>query len=64
MAIFDDDEAPKKKLAHQVGEDLSKLSIEELGERIAILQAEITRIEESVAAKRADADAAETFFKR
>jgi len=63
MAMFDD-EAPKKRIAHAVGEDLSKLSIEELGERIEILKAEIGRIEAALAAKRASADAAQTFFKR
>ncbi len=63
MAAFDD-EAPKKKLVHEIGEDLSKLSIEELGERIEVLKAEISRIEAALNAKRASADAAETFFKR
>jgi uncharacterized small protein (DUF1192 family) len=64
MAIFDDEESPKKRTVHQVGEDLSKLSIQELGERVEILRAEIARIEQAAAAKRASADAAETFFKR
>lgn len=63
MAILDED-APKKKAAHEIGEDLSKLSLAELAERVAILKGEIGRIEAVAAAKRASANAAESFFKR
>jgi uncharacterized small protein (DUF1192 family) len=59
-----DEDAPKKKPAHEVGEDLSKLSLYELAERIETLKTEILRIEEAIAAKRASADRAATFFKR
>lgn len=63
MPIFDE-EAPKKKLAHEIGEDLSRLSLHELSARVALLKAEIERIEAAAAAKRASASAAEVFFKR
>jgi uncharacterized small protein (DUF1192 family) len=63
MAIFDEEPA-KKKLAHEVGEDLSRLSLDELAARVALLKAEIERIEAAAAAKRASASAAEGFFKR
>jgi uncharacterized small protein (DUF1192 family) len=63
MAIFDDD-APKKKMVHEIGEDLSKLSLDELAERVEILKAEIARIEAAAANKRASATSAETFFRR
>ncbi len=63
MAIFDED-IPKKKTVHEVGEDLATLSLEELAERIAILKAEIARLEAAANAKRASASAAQTFFKR
>jgi uncharacterized small protein (DUF1192 family) len=63
MAIFDE-EAPKKKAVHEIGEDLSKLSLDELAERIEMLKAEIERIEEAAAAKKASADVAASFFKR
>ena len=59
-----DEEAPKKKPVHEIGEDLSKLSLFELAERIEMLQAEIVRIEQAAAVKRASADHAATFFKR
>jgi uncharacterized small protein (DUF1192 family) len=62
VPIFDE-EPPKKKTAPEIGEDLSKLSLHELAERIEILQAEIARIEETLAAKKASADVAASFFK-
>ncbi len=64
MAITDDEDAPKKKLKHELGEDLSTLSLDELDERIALLEAEIARIAAAIAAKKASADVAASFFKR
>jgi uncharacterized small protein (DUF1192 family) len=63
MALFDE-ELPKRKAELTVGEDLSKLSIAELEDRIARLKAEIVRVEEAVAAKRASLGVADSFFKR
>lgn len=63
MAIFEE-EAPGKKLAHAIGEELSVLSIEELEERIVVLRAEIGRIEAAIGVKRASADVAKSFFRR
>jgi uncharacterized small protein (DUF1192 family) len=63
MAIFDED-APKKKPVHELGEDLSKLSLDELADRVDMLKREIVRIEEAAAAKRTSADVAASFFKR
>jgi len=63
MPMIDED-APKKPPKHELGEDLSSLSLAELDERILLLKAEIGRIEEAIGAKRAGADAAATFFKR
>ena len=63
MPLFDE-EAPKKKKVHEIGEDLSTLSLAELADRIAALKAEIVRIEQDIAAKRASADLASSFFKR
>ena len=62
MPLFDE-EAPKKKLAHEIGEDLSKLSLDELAARVAVLKAEIIRLEAAADAKRASALAAASFFK-
>ena len=63
MVTFEE-EAPKKKTAHEVGEDLSKLSIDELEERVVVLKREIARFEAAAEAKRASADAAHSVFKR
>ena len=45
MAVFDDDDRPKKKVAHEIGQDLSLLSVEELALRIQLMQDEIKRLE-------------------
>jgi uncharacterized small protein (DUF1192 family) len=63
MALFDE-ELPKRKTELVIGEDLSRLSIEELQERIATLKAEIARVEEALGLKRASQGAAEAIFKR
>ena len=60
---IDDDDRPKKKISHEIGQDLSLLSVEELTGRIALLKAEIARLEEAAGKKRASKDAANTFFK-
>jgi uncharacterized small protein (DUF1192 family) len=64
MAAFDDEDKPKKKIAHELGEDLTKLSLDELASRLALLRAEIVRIEAAAAAKRSSAEVAASFFKR
>ena len=64
MAANDDEDAPRKKLKHAVGEDLSTLSLDELAERIDLLRAEIARIEAAISTKKASADVAASFFKR
>ena len=62
MAIHEDDR-PIKKAAHEIGQDLTLLSVEELAERIALLNAEIARLQSSMQLKRATRDAADRFFK-
>ena len=61
---MDEDDRPRKKISHEIGQDLSLLSVEELTERIALLTGEITRLQEAAAKKRASKDAADNFFKR
>jgi len=62
MAIEDDDR-PKKKVSHEIGQDLSLLSVEELTERIALLTSEIERLQAALTKKRASRDAANSIFK-
>ena len=59
----EDDDRPRKKISHEIGQDLSLLSVEELGERIALLTAEIERLRAAEVKKRASKDAANSFFK-
>lgn len=59
-----DDEPARKKKTHEVGEELAALSLDELDERIALLKAEIGRIEEAIRTKRASAAAADSVFRR
>ena len=64
MAAFDDDDRPKKKIAHEIGQDLGLLSVEELTLRVQLMQDEIKRPEADMAQKRAKRAAADQFFKR
>ncbi|MGY3237774.1 uncharacterized small protein (DUF1192 family) [Bradyrhizobium sp. USDA 4472] len=59
----EDDDRPRKKVTHEIGQDLSLLSVEELTERVALLKTEIGRLEEAATKKRASRDAANSFFK-
>ena len=63
MAIFDDEAATPKR-SHEIGQDLSLLSADELSARIDILRQEIARLEAERAAKGASKAAAEAFFRR
>jgi uncharacterized small protein (DUF1192 family) len=62
MAAEDDDK-PRKKIIHEIGQDLYLLSVEELTERIALLNSEIERLKEAMVKKQSSKDAASSFFK-
>ena len=64
MAAIDDDDKPKKKIVHEIGQDLSLLSVEELAARVQLMHDEISRLEADMASKRASRSAADQFFKR
>ena len=64
MPAIDDDDRPKKKIVHEVGQDLTLLSVEELDERVALLKEEIARLEADKTKKQATRSAADQFFKR
>jgi uncharacterized small protein (DUF1192 family) len=63
MSAFDE-EAPRKKRIHEIGQDLSLLSVDELSERIAQLKDEIRRLEAERAAKDATRSAADALFRK
>lgn len=62
MAAEDDDK-PRRKVGHEIGQDLSLLSVEDLSERIALLTEEAERLKTEMAKKRASRNAANIFFK-
>ena len=63
MALFD--EEPKKPArAHEIGQDLTLLSVEELRGRIELLQQEIVRLEADMKSKAASRASADRFFKK
>ncbi|MFY8039301.1 MAG: DUF1192 domain-containing protein [Bosea sp. (in: a-proteobacteria)] len=59
-----DDDRPRKANAHEIGQDLSPLSIDEIDRRIAALHGEIERLQAVRAGKQASKAAADLFFKR
>jgi len=62
MSFFDE-ERPQKKTAHEIGQDLSLLSVGELKERIELLTREIARLEAESAKKASGRAAAEGLFR-
>jgi uncharacterized small protein (DUF1192 family) len=64
MAAIDDDDRPKKKISHEIGQELTLLSVGELTERVALLKEEIARLEANMAGKQASKSAADQFFKK
>lgn len=62
MSIPDDDR-PVRKIVHEIGSDLSLLSVDELSSRIELLKAEIERLEQEKISKGASRSAAEKLFR-
>jgi uncharacterized small protein (DUF1192 family) len=60
---FMDDDRPKKKVDHELGCDLSMLSVDELDRRIALLKSEIERLEADKEKKAAGRLAADKLFR-
>lgn len=64
MGTAMDDDKPRKAPVHEIGQDLSPLSLEEINRRIELLKAEIERLAATRASKQASKAAADLFFKR
>ena len=64
MPAMDEDDRPKKKISHEIGQELALLSIRELEERIALLKEEITRLQAAIASNQGSRSVADQFFKK
>jgi uncharacterized small protein (DUF1192 family) len=64
MALFEEEPRKKPARIHEIGQDLSLLSVAELRERVEQLRAEIARLEADMAAKGETKAAAEALFRR
>ncbi|MBZ5759027.1 DUF1192 domain-containing protein [Rhizobium sp. VS19-DR104.2] len=62
MSLFDDDR-PKKPGIHEIGSDITLLSVDELKERISRLHEEIARLELACNEKASGRKAAESLFR-
>lgn len=58
-----DDEPISKPKAHEVGMPIDTMSVEELTDRIGLLEAEITRLRVAIEARGATRKAADSIFK-
>ena len=64
MPIADEEDRPKKKAMHTIGEDLSALSLADLTERVVLPKDEIARIEAIMQEKSASRNAAQSIFRK
>jgi uncharacterized small protein (DUF1192 family) len=64
MPAIEEDDRPKKKIVHEIGQELGLLSLGELSERVALLKDEIARLETAMTSKRASKSAADQFFRK
>ena len=64
MPAIDEDDRPKKKIVHEIGQDLALLSVKELQERIALMREEIRRLEADISRKQTSRNVADQFFKK
>ncbi len=61
MAMEADD--PRPRVAHEIGQDLSTLSVDEIDRRVELLKGEIDRLLAERKAKASSRAAADAFFK-
>lgn len=64
MSLFPEDDAPKRKTRHEIGQDLTDLSLTEIDDRVALLRSEIERLEQMRESKSKSRNAADAFFSK
>lgn len=60
---MNEDDEVKRPKSHDIGMELDAMSVDELGQRIAMLETEIARLKAAIEAKTAHRSQAEGFFK-
>ena len=60
--MFEDDQVKRPK-GHEVGMPIETMSVEELNDRIALLKAEIARLEQAIGARQKTRSEADSLFK-
>ena len=58
-----DDEPVKKPKGHEVGMPIDTMSVEELSERIGLLESEVARLKAAIEARQKTRSAADALFK-
>ncbi len=61
--MMSDDEPIRTRKLHEVGMPIDTMSVDELAERIGLLEAEILRLKEAIAARETTKAAAHSIFK-
>jgi uncharacterized small protein (DUF1192 family) len=60
--MFDDDEVKKPK-GHEVGMNIERMTVDELTDRIGLLEGEIARLKAAIEARQKTKNAADALFK-
>ena len=60
---MEDEDGPKRRVVHEVGMPIDTMSVEELSERIGLLEAEIARLRVAIAARQKTRSVADSLFK-
>lgn len=61
--MIEDEDAPRPRRQHEVGMPIDAMSVDELEERIGLLEGEIARLREAIAARKKTKDEANSVFK-
>lgn len=61
--MFDDEDKVKKPRGHDIGMPLDAMSVEELTDRIGLLEGEIARLRAAIEAKKKSRSAADSVFR-
>jgi uncharacterized small protein (DUF1192 family) len=60
---MEEEDRPKKPVAHEVGMPIDTMSVEELAQRIGLLEEEIARLKQAIAMRQKSRSAADSLFK-